>query len=43
MFDNIECLGNNWICFLDEPYLGNFVVYAGQGTESVTGAEEYWQ
>ena len=42
MFDNIQCMGDDWVCFLDEPYNGNHVAYAGSGIESVCGADEYW-
>lgn len=47
MFDNIEYQGwGSWVCFLDDPYKGNHVAYAGDfwdgKVESVTGAEEYW-
>lgn len=42
MFDNIQCNGEDWVCFLDEAYRGNWTAYAGDGTHSVTGADEYW-
>lgn len=44
MFENIQNLGDNWVCFLldDEGYQGNFVAYAGQGCDAVTGHDEYW-
>ena len=47
MFENIENQGEGgWICFLDEPYKGSNIAYAGDFIggvpDSVTGAEVYW-
>lgn len=46
MFDNIVCLGDHWVCHLDEPYEDNHLAYTGDfegGIPSaVTGADVYW-
>lgn len=42
MFDNIECMGDHWICWLEEDFEGNWILYIGEGAESSTGAEIYW-
>lgn len=45
MFDNITWYGLGWVCYCDDDVakqVGSVVMYAGCGTDSVTGADEYW-
>ena len=43
MFDNIQHMGgSDWVCWLDEPFDDNNIVYAGDGMHSVTGSDMYW-
>ena len=46
MFDNISFEGEStWICYCDqetEDYVGSCIMYAGEGTDSCTGSDEYW-
>lgn len=46
MFYNIQHeRDGSWICYCDqetEDFVGSCIMYAGEGTDSVTGADEYW-